>query len=247
MFRLGSPGGKTILVDPWVSGSPVFKGGPEDLEGVDITLVTHGHFDHFAGIDDVCKASPEAKIIAPYELALTLMIKGKKNVYAMNKGGVLALDGLEISMVGADHSSSDTDFQKGVTTYLGEAVGYVIKFENDFKAYIAGDTGLMSEMKSIIADYHEPDLAVLPVSGLFVMDPKQAKVAAQTIGSKYVIPCHDFPEVPETADQEAYKKFLEQYPFIQLMIGKAKEFAGLMEEESDIQTIVVGLGEEKEI
>jgi len=247
MFRVVSPKGRVILIDPWITGNPTcWQKDDSEWQGVEIILITHGHFDHCAGLDDVLKFSPAAKVVAPYELGLFFMGQGKKNVLAMNKGGAVELEGVKISMVGADHSSSFMDFATGAAQTLGEPAGYVVELEDGFKIYFAGDTGLTSDMKFVVADYYKPDLAVLPVSGLFAMAPDQAVLAAKFIKPKYVIPHHDFPEPDKAPASANYNQFLEQYPFIRAMIAKSQEF-GKLAAQKGVKAMVLDFGETREI
>ena len=61
-FRLETPAGKNIIVDPWVMGNPACPAKEKDLKKVDVMLCTHGHFDHIGdaveiGKQERCKAS----------------------------------------------------------------------------------------------------------------------------------------------------------------------------------------------
>jgi len=251
VFRLVSPKGKVIVIDPWITGNPTCPTEWKDLskwQDVDVLLITHGHFDHSAGIDEICKASPKVKIIALWELALSLTFKGKQNVLPIGKGGNLTLDGITYSTVNAAHTSSFSDMERGQTEYLGTAVGYVITFEDGFKVYIAGDTGLTADMKFVVGDFFKPDLAILPVCGLMCMSPEQAVYAVEAIRCKYVIPCHDLVKPEDAPDKEGMAAFIEQNPFVEVMIGKSKEFEELMKQKHpEVKTIVLGLGQSIQI
>ena len=84
-------------------------------------------------------------------------------------------------MVDAKHSSSYTD--DGVITYLGEAAGYVLTFENGLTVYFAGDTALFGDMR-LIHDLYRPTVAFLPIGDLFTMDPVAAAKACELLGVK---------------------------------------------------------------
>jgi L-ascorbate metabolism protein UlaG (beta-lactamase superfamily) len=210
-FRITTPGGKVIVIDPWLQKNP--KTPPEyrnldALGKVDMILVSHGHFDHF---DD---AVPLAKkhnvpIYGPAglnQLLLTLGIMPGNLVPRANIGGsVLPLPGIKITMTHTAHSS---EFnwkpatpgnearigglpQTGDETLVGgAAVGFVIQLENGFKIYHAGDTGLFGDMR-LIGDYYRPDLVLLPIGGNFTMDAADAAFATREyLKPKYAIPMH---------------------------------------------------------
>lgn len=210
-FRFDSPGGKTILLDPWLSTNPKCPARYRTMEGfpkVDIVLFTHGHVDHFMLPDaEGLVERFDPKIIAPFELDYFIKDKiPKANVLIFelgNKGATSMIDGLGIMMVGADHSSGAqlTGFE-GVTEYVGEPCGYIIEFENGLKVYHSGDTALMADMKLIIGDLYRPDMAILPIGGRFTMGPKEAAYACQFIHPRYAIPEHygTFPILVQTAD-----------------------------------------------
>jgi len=219
-FRFDSPGGKVVLLDPWLSTNPKCPAEYRTMEGfpkVDIVLFTHGHVDHFMLPDT--KALVERfnpKIIAPWELEFFIKAEiPKANTLTFelaNKGATSLIDGLGITMVGADHSSGAqlTGFE-GVNKYVGEPCGYIIQFENGFKAYHSGDTGLMADMELVIGNFYEPDLAILPIGGVFTMGPQEAAYACKLIRPKYAIPEHygTFPVLVQTAGD--FVRYAGQY------------------------------------
>jgi len=96
--------------------------------------------------------------------------------------------------------------------YAGEPMGFVIAFENGAKFYFAGDTGPMADMKLVIHDYYNPDVAVLPIGNFFTMGPAGAAYSTYLVNpKKYVIPDHyaSFPMLVKDATE--FTKALEQY------------------------------------
>jgi len=78
----------------------------------------------------------------------------------------------------------------------------VLEFENGTKIYFAGDTCVFGDMQ-LIGRIYEPDVAVLPIGGHFTMDPREAGVALELLGTKRCIPCHygTFPLLAGTPDE----------------------------------------------
>lgn len=247
--RLTSPKGKIIMIDPWLAGDPLWpteERDPQKLAEIDAIVVTHAHIDHLPGVGEICKTNKKALVICQFELAMILMQKGVTNVYPLNYGGTAIVGGIKYSMVPAAHSSSLAD---DATKYVGSPAGFVIELEDGFKVYIAGDTGLIADMKLVVGDYFKPDLAILPVVGTLVMEPEQAVFAANLIGAKYIVPTHDFPEkFSEAADSAGYEKFSKFVPFVLKTKEKTAKFIKLLKEENlDIEIIKLDIGETKEI
>jgi L-ascorbate metabolism protein UlaG (beta-lactamase superfamily) len=200
-FRIDSPGGKRIYLDPWLSNPNC----PEDArrpERVDIIAITHGHGDHLGEAIELGKQfSP--RVVAIFELANWLEAQGVAGAaeLGMNKGGTVDVDGIKFTMTHALHSGGFV--QDGASiTYLGDPAGYVIEFENGFKVYAAGDTAAFTDMQ-LIGRYLEPDVAILPIGDHFTMGPRQAAVALELLGVRRCVPGHygTFPLLAGTPDQ----------------------------------------------
>lgn len=186
-FLLTSPGGRRILVDPWLDSNPACPAALKAPWPLDLILVTHGHFDH---VHDAAAAAlaTGAPVVAIFELCQWLeQRKGVKSTSGMNKGGSQEVAGIRVTMVDAKHSSSCVD--DGVITYLGEAAGYVLRFEDGTIVYFAGDTALFGDM-AIIRELYAPTIAFLPIGDLFTMDPSAAAKAVEWLGVKTVVPMH---------------------------------------------------------
>ena len=157
-FLFQSPGGKRIVIDPWITGNPASPELAKKLGPLDLILVTHGHRDHTERRGPLTRSSG-AHVVAPFELSEWLQGKGLKTVTGMNPGGTLQMLGMSITMVPAFHSSSiDED---GAAIYLGVATGYVIKFENALTIYFAGDTCVFGDMR-LIAELYRPTIGFPP-------------------------------------------------------------------------------------
>jgi L-ascorbate metabolism protein UlaG (beta-lactamase superfamily) len=182
-FKIVTPGGKVVLIDPWVTSNPLCPAELKTFEKVDLMLVSHGHFDHVADAVEIAKAT-KPTVAAIVELAGWLESKGVENTIGFNKGGTINVDGIKVSMTHAIHSSSLED-----RLYAGDAAGFVIEFENGFKLYHSGDTCAFGDM-AIIGELYRPDAAMLPIGGFYTMGPREAAIAVRMLGIKHVIPMH---------------------------------------------------------
>ena len=213
-FKLVSPKGVVIYIDPFLSKNPKTPPDMKTVEKADLILVTHGHGDHVGDTLAIAEKT-NAKVIAIAELGTWLKIKGAKNVIRMNKGGTYTSHGIGITMVHAFHSSSVTETEEISTgkkreriIYAGEPAGFVIRFENGFTVYHAGDTAVFGDMK-IISDIYKPDLSLLPIGDHYTMGSREATYAAKLLGSKYVIPMHYGTFSALTGTPEEFSKLMK--------------------------------------
>ena len=182
-FRIDTPGGKRIYIDPFLNGNPKCPESEQEPERIDAILITHGHGDHYG--DTVALAGKfGCTVVAPVELADWLQGQGVEDVRDPNKGGTVALDGFSVTLTHAQHSSSTND-----GTYAGEPCGLVVELENGFTLYFAGDTNVFGDM-ALIGRIYAPDVAVLPIGDHFTMGPREAAVAAELLGAGRVVASH---------------------------------------------------------
>jgi L-ascorbate metabolism protein UlaG (beta-lactamase superfamily) len=187
-FRIDSPGGKRIYVDPFLHGNPKCPESEQEPERVDLIALTHGHDDH---VGDTVQLAEKfgCPVIAQVEVRGWLSTQGLSEdmTEAPNKGGTLEKLGLKISLTNAHHSSST--FRDGQFLYLGEPCGLVLELEDGTKVYFAGDTCVFGDM-ALIARIYQPNLAVLPIGDHFTMGPREAAVALELLGNPRCVPCH---------------------------------------------------------
>ena len=200
-FKITTPGGKVIVIDPFITKNPKTPAALKDLAKlgkVDLILVTHGHGDHVG--DTVALAGATgAKVALNADMGrtfATLGWLGMKQMIRFNKSGPITPlgAGITITMVRAEHSSEvnykDPATGKASVHPGGEPSGYIIKLEDGYTIYHAGDTGVFADM-AFIADYYKPDLALLPIGGHFTMDPAHAAYAIpKLLRTKTVVPMH---------------------------------------------------------
>lgn len=178
--------GKVIMVDPFLEQNPATPDEQKQVDRLDLMLITHGHFDHFADAVTIAKQT-NADVICIFEIAQYLQSKGAQNVTDMNKGGTVEWNGYQVTMTNAIHSS---DIKDGDTMIPGgTAAGFVIRFPNGFTVYHAGDTDLFEGFR-VIGRMYKPDVALLPIGGHYVMDPRLAAEAIRMLGVTAVIPIH---------------------------------------------------------
>ena len=209
-FKLES-GGKTIIVDPWITYNPAAQGvvTVNDITAADLILITHDHFDHVgdtynidgstihAGDTIAIAKKTGAIVVAEYETAQRLIAEGlpPQNVlyggYGRSIGGAIDINGISLVMTPAVHSSDS-----------GVSVGHIIKFPGGATVYHAGDTAIFGDMQ-IYGTLYPIDLALLPIGGGFQMDALQAAKSLKLLTPKKVIPMHygTFPMLAPNADE----------------------------------------------
>src|SRR5262245_16654898 len=185
-FRVDTPGGKRIYVDPFLNGNPRCPGSEVEPERCDLVLVTHGHGDHL-GDTVAIHQRLGCPVVAQVELRGWLSANGVESdggAHSINKGGTVSVDGVKVTLTDANHSSSAPD-----GSYTGESCGLVVAGEDGFKLYFAGDTNVFGDM-SLIGRIYSPDVAVLPIGDHYTLGPRGAAVAVELLGVIRVVPCH---------------------------------------------------------
>lgn len=195
-FLINTPGGKTVVTDPWVEGNPVCPISLRDIKQAHLVLVSHDHFDHAVNAVDISKATGAIVAAMPetvgrFQQELGLSPENVVMGMGMNIGGSATVDGITITMVEAFHSS-----------LTAAPAGWIIRLEDGTTIYHAGDTGIFQNMK-LLGELYPLDLALLPIGSCFTMDPVQAARATALLGAKRVIPMHykTFPVLEQTPDR----------------------------------------------
>tara|TARA_R110002050_G_scaffold206946_1_gene342908 strand:+ start:14952 stop:15632 length:681 start_codon:yes stop_codon:yes gene_type:complete len=175
-------GGKSLLVDPFITGNDKVKGkiNIEDLKP-DYILVTHAHQDHILDVEEIGKKN-KATVVSNFEIATYYENKGLKS-HPMNHGGSWKFDFGTLKYVNAIHTSSFPD-----GTYGGQPGGFILSSEGKC-IYIAGDTALTMDMKLIPMSF-QLDLAVLPIGDNFTMGVDDALIASDFVQCPRILGYH---------------------------------------------------------
>ena len=220
-FKFTSPTGKVIVIDPWLTTNPKTPEAFKKLEAlgkVDLILVSHGHLDHFLDAPALAKLN-NAPVWAPAGLSQSMQTLGilpAALANRMNKGGSIlpfGPGGVRVTMTHAEHSSElvwrNPATDKDETHVGGEPCGFVIEFENGFRIWHLGDTGVYGDMR-LIGEMVKPDLLLIPIGGgQFVMNPADAAMATRDlIKPKAAIPMHYGTNAALVGTPEEYIKAL---------------------------------------
>lgn len=179
-FRITTENGQVIYIDPFkLNGSP---------GAADIILITHEHFDHCSP-EDVALIQDKGTVIIT-EAKSAKKLKGQVEI--MGPGDSREIDGTKIEAVPSYNIGKK--FHPQGKRWLG----FIITVDG-VRIYHAGDTNYIPEMKGL-----DVDIALLPVSGTYVMTADEAVQAALDLEPKVAVPMHYGDIVGEMADAEKF-------------------------------------------
>jgi len=188
--------GKIVYIDPYKI-KPAGK--------ADVLLISHEHFDHLS-MDDIRKVvTNDTIIVAAPQCANELKNTGAKEVKIVKPGDKIDVQGIIVEAVHAYNTNKiNPSTSKPFHPKEDNKVGFVVTI-NNVRIYHAGDTDAIEEMKNI-----RTDVALLPVSGTYVMTAEEAAQAVKMIKPKLVIPMHYAAIVGSEKDAEKFKQLVKE-------------------------------------
>jgi L-ascorbate metabolism protein UlaG (beta-lactamase superfamily) len=182
---------QVIYIDPYE-----IEGGPE----ADLILISHEHDDH-CSIPDLKKVVASKTVIVAHVQSKNKLSKlPAKELKIAKPGDKLTLGSVTVEAVPAYNVNKFREAGKLFHPKEDGKLGFVVTVKG-VRIYHAADTDHITEMKGMM-----PDIALLPVSGTYVMTAKEAAEAASSIKPKIAIPMHYASIVGSIKDAEEFKK-----------------------------------------
>jgi len=194
-------GSRTIVLDPFKANG-AYK--------ADILLISHEHYDHLSDDDIRRFTGPSTIIVAPK------LCEGSLRPYSLEKkfvepGSKLEVKGILVEAVPAYNLNKFREPGRVFHPKADGRVGYIVTLDG-VRFYHAGDTDATPEMKAI-----DVDVALLPVSGTYVMTAEEAAEAATAMNAKVFVPMHIESIVGTRADAERFKKLVGGARTVQIL------------------------------
>jgi L-ascorbate metabolism protein UlaG (beta-lactamase superfamily) len=195
----------TVLIDPFKISRPV---------SADILLITHEHFDHLSP-EDIRRGTSSSSSSSSSSSAAgrTLVVAARTCESELSKldvsanyvspGSHLELLGVKIDALPAYNLNKFREPGRVFHPKEDGRVGYVITLDG-VRIYHAGDTDAIPEIRGLSVD-----VALLPVSGTYVMTPEEAAEAANGMNAKVAIPMHYGAIVGSKKDAEKFKSLVK--------------------------------------
>ena len=230
-FKLLTPSGKVLLIDPWITNplNPSGKQDLADLKKVDLILISHGHADHVGDAVDIARRT-KARLVTSFDQARAFErhLGYPADLFGLdsvgNVGGTLSFfDGeVKVTFVNAIHGSTLTAKEKGgeVPYPAGNPIGFVIAVRNGPTIYHTGDTDAFTDMQLLKS--MKITLMLACIGDHFTMGPDRAAEAVAMAQPAKVSPMHygTFPVLTGTPAQFAAalkaKDLLLRYQPLQL-------------------------------
>jgi L-ascorbate metabolism protein UlaG (beta-lactamase superfamily) len=193
-WKMQTPAGTTIYVDPWIVGNPACPVTLEQITQADLVCVTHGHSDHLGNAIEIVQRTGAVLVTLP-EVAAYCSHHGipyDDRGGCLHTGGSIVQRDVTIHAVYALHASDIWGAEQAAGGHIvpgSGCCGLILGPEGGVPVYFAGDTGVFGDME-LIGKLYRPHVAVLPVGGKYCMGVREAAYAAELLRVPVLIPGH---------------------------------------------------------
>jgi len=193
-WKMGTPQGTIIYLDPWITGNPACPIKLGDIDKADLVCVTHGHSDHLGNAIEIVHQTGATLVTLPEVAAYCSRygIPYDDKGGCVHTGGSIVQKDVRITATFALHSSDimGKEYAENNELMPGSGTcGMVLAPEGGAPVYFAGDTGLFGDME-LIGKLYQPQVSILPVGGKYTMGVMEAAYAMELLRSPVLIPGH---------------------------------------------------------
>jgi L-ascorbate metabolism protein UlaG (beta-lactamase superfamily) len=202
-YEIVTSGGQHILIDPFLDENPGSPVRSDQLERVDLILVSHAAFDHLGDTEAIARRTG-APVICGGEIKAFLMARGlpAEQIRATTWGIAVEVAGIQVQPVECHHWSQirmpDGTYASGVP------MGFVVHADPGVRFYHYGDTAIFSDLR-LIGELYQPTIGCVGIAqpweivsrvtgpGRLLtgeMSPREGALAACWLGLETVLPCH---------------------------------------------------------
>lgn len=180
-FLIRTEDGKTIIIDPYNISEKATE------KKADFVFITHSHYDH-CSIKDIEKIiKPETTIVVPADAQSKITKLEEVNMQVIEAGDKLSFDEDKLKVEAIPAYNIDKDFHTKADSWIG----YLLKFDKVI-IYHTGDSDKIPEMEKLsgYGKHGQEFVALLPVSGTYVMTADEAGEVAKMLNVDLAIPMH---------------------------------------------------------